>query len=86
MKGIDFMSENNDFRRQRLSDFLAARLKSKQGNTDGAQKTGVGPSSTTPPGSAETSRLGANDNDASTTETSLGTRKHYPITGLGSSN
>jgi hypothetical protein len=86
MKGIDFMSENNDFRRQRLSDFLAARLRSRHGNSDGARNTGVGPSSTTPPGRAETSRLGANDNDASTRETSPSARKNYPITGLGSSN
>jgi hypothetical protein len=80
------MSESNDFRRQRLSDFLAARLKTRQGNTDGAQKTSVGSCSTTPPGSAETARLGANDNDTGGREISLRTRKHYPITGLGSSN
>jgi transposase len=86
MKGIDFMSKNHDFRRQRLSDFLAARLKTRHGNSDGAQKTGVGPNSTTPPGRTETSRLGANDNDASTPETSFGTRNQYPITGLESSN
>jgi len=80
------MSESNDFRRQRLSDFLAARLKSRQGETEGAQKTGVGSGSTAPPGSADTSRLLANDDDTSARETSLSTRKHYPITGLGSSN
>jgi transposase len=86
MRGSDFMNESNDFRRQRLSDFLAARLKSKQGNSDGGPTSNVDPGSTTPPGSAETSPLGPNDNDTSTTETSLRTRTHYPTNGIGSSN
>ena len=36
------MSESNDFSRQRLSDFLAARLKTKQDNTDGVPENQCG--------------------------------------------
>jgi hypothetical protein len=80
------MNESNDFRRQRLSDFLAARLKSKQGNSDVGPTSNVDPGSTTPPGSTETSRHEPNDNGTSTRETSLRTRTHYPTNGIGSSN
>jgi hypothetical protein len=80
------MSESNDFRRQRLSDFLAARLKRGRGQPADAEKIVPGPGSTTPPVSAENSRHAPNVNDTSLRETSLSTRKQYPITGLGSSN
>jgi hypothetical protein len=80
------MSESNDFRRQRLSDFLAARLKPGRGLPADAEKIVPGSGSTTPPVSAENSRHTANVNDTSLRETSLSTRKQYPITGLGSSN
>ena len=80
------MSESNDFRRQRLSDFLAARLKPGRGCTADAEKIVPGPGPTSPPVSAENSRYAANVNDKSLRETSLGTRTQYPITGLGTSN
>jgi hypothetical protein len=85
-QGPAFMSESNDFRRQRLSDFLAARLKPRPGNLDSTQKTGVGSGSTTPPSSAEHSRRGANNNDPRARDSSASTREHYPITGHGSSS
>ena len=79
------MTVSNDFRRRRLSDFLAARLKPRRGNAEDAQKTSVGSGSTNPPCSTEPSRLGANDNDMAAKESSPSARKHYPITGHGSS-
>ena len=57
------MTASNDFRRQRLSDFLAAQVEATAGQRRRHQKTSVGSGSTTPPGSAEPSRLGANEND-----------------------
>jgi hypothetical protein len=80
------MSESNDFRRQRLSDFLAARLKLERGSTVDNGKNAPGSGPTTPPVRAENSRQAANANERSLRETSLGTRTQYPITGLGSSN
>jgi hypothetical protein len=80
------MSESNDFRRQRLSDFLAARLKPGRGCTADAEKIVPGPGPTSPPVSAKDSRHAANVNDKSLRETSLGTRTQYPITGRGTSN
>ena len=80
------MSESNDFRRQRLSDFLAARLRPERGSTVDAEKIVPGSGPISPPISSENSRQAANVNDRSLRETSLGTRNQYPITGLGSSN
>ncbi len=79
------MTASNDFRRRRLSDFLAARLKPRPVNVDGAQKTSVGSGSATPPGSAEPSRLGANENDTPARESSASMPKHRPITRQGGS-
>jgi hypothetical protein len=80
------MSESNDFRRQRLSDFLAARLKPGRGSTVDSEKIVPGSDVTTPPVRAENSCQAANANERSLREASLGTRTQYPITGLGSSN
>jgi hypothetical protein len=85
-QGPAFVSESNDFRRQRLSDFLAARLKPGRGSAADAQKIVPCSGPTSPPVSAENSRHAANVNDKSLRETSLGTRTQYPITGLGTSN
>jgi hypothetical protein len=85
-QGTAFMSESNDFRRQRLSDFLAARLKPGRGSTVDNEKIIPGSDATTPPVRAEIARQAANVNERSLRETSLGTRTQYPITGLGSSN
>jgi hypothetical protein len=84
-QGPAFMSESNDFRRQRLSDFLAARLKPGRGSTADGEKIVPGSGPTSPPVSAENSRHAANVNDKSLRETSLGTRTQYPISGLGTS-
>jgi hypothetical protein len=68
-QGPAFMSESNDFMRQRLSDFLAARLRPGRGSTADAEKIATSSGPTSPPVSAENSRQAAIVNDKSLRET-----------------
>ena len=80
------MGETNDLGRQRLTRFLAARIKARQREVNEAQRANPGSGSTIPPRSEENFTLIAEDPDARSRETPRREHEHYPITGFGSSN
>jgi hypothetical protein len=80
------MGETNDLGRQRLTHFLAARIKARQRELNESQRANPGSGSTIPSRSEENSALIAADPDSCSREEPRCKHEHYPFTGFGSPN